>query len=301
MTLLLIILPVLIVFATGYIGQKKLSLDIKTISTMSLYLMSPPLAFRTFYQTPITHDYVYIFSFAILLCLLLVMITFIATKLLRTTRSETSAMMLGAVFMNSGNYGAPVALFAFGNEGFHVAVIIMVIHSLLMNSLGIFFASVGSKENTSIKGALKAVLHMPVLYGAIFGIVLQLCHVPIHQSIMDGVSLIADASIPVVMLVLGMQLASMSRNRVNYHIMGTTTVIRMIASPLIAASILYFMPLDPVIKSVLILQSAMPAAANTTMIALQFNTAPDLVSFTTFVTTVISIISIPIVLFLLGV
>ena len=37
--LILIILPVLIVFAIGYVGQKKLQLDIKTISTMSLYLM----------------------------------------------------------------------------------------------------------------------------------------------------------------------------------------------------------------------------------------------------------------------
>ena len=71
MALILIILPVLIVFAIGYVGQKKLQLDIKTISTMSLYLMSPPLAFRTFYQTPITKDYAYIFAFAILLCLLL--------------------------------------------------------------------------------------------------------------------------------------------------------------------------------------------------------------------------------------
>lgn len=301
MALILIILPVLIVFAIGYIGQKKLQLDIKTISTMSLYLMSPPLAFRTFYQTPITKDYAYIFAFAILLCLLLFIVTWLASKSLRASRSESSAMMLGAVFMNSGNYGAPVALFAFGNEGFHVAVIIMVIHSLFMNSLGIFFASIGSKDNTSVKEALKQVFHMPVLYGAVAGVALQLLHIPIHQSIMDGLSLVADASIPVVMLVLGMQLASMSRRRVNYPIMGVTSVIRIVASPLIAAAILYFMPLDPLIKSVLILQAAMPAAANTTMLALQFDTEPDLVSFTTFMTTVVSIISIPVVLFFLGV
>lgn len=301
MALILIILPVLIVFAIGYIGQKKLQLDIKTISTMSLYLMSPPLAFRTFYQTPITKDYAYIFAFAILLCLLLFIVTWFASKSLRTSRSESSAMMLGAVFMNSGNYGAPVALFAFGNEGFHVAVIIMVIHSLFMNSLGIFFASIGSKDNASVKEALKQVFHMPVLYGAVAGVALQLLHIPIHQSIMDGLSLVADASIPVVMLVLGMQLASMSRRRVNYPVMGVTSVIRIVASPLIAAAILYFMPLDPLIKSVLILQAAMPAAANTTMLALQFDTEPDLVSFTTFITTVVSIISIPVVLFFLGV
>lgn len=301
MDLFLVILPVLLVFLTGFIGQRILHFNIKNISTLTLYVMSPVLAFRTFYMTPINIDYMYIFSFAILLCVLLFIVTFLVTRILHSDRSETSAVMLGAVFMNSGNYGAPVALFAFGDEGFHIAVIIMVIHSLFMNTLGIFIASVGSDDSPSLNASFKKALKMPVLWGAVIGLVLQLIHVPVHQSVMNAVDLIADASIPVVMLILGMQLAVISRKRVNYVAMGATTIIRIIASPLIAAAILYFMPLPALVKSVLILQAAMPAAANTTMLALQFNTKPDLVSFTTLVTTLLSIISIPIVLFFLGV
>ena len=60
------------------------------------------------------------------------------------------------------------------------------------------------------------------------------------------------------------------------------------------------MPLNDLIKTVIIIQAAMPTAANTTLLALQFGTEPDLVSFTTLVTTLISIIIIPIVLFLVG-
>lgn len=301
MELLYVILPVLLVFITGYIGQRILNFDIRNISTLTLYVMSPILAFRTFYQTPLNNDYMYIALFAVLLCLALFIVTFIVTKIIRTDRSETSAVMLGAVFMNSGNYGAPVALFAFGQEGFHVAVIIMVIHSLFMNTLGIFFASSGSPDSPSLRNSLKSVYRMPVLWGAILGLILQLMHIPIHYSIMNGVDLISDASIPVVMLILGMQLAVISRKKVNYTAMGATTVIRIVLSPLIATAILAFMPLPTVVKSVLILQAAMPAAANTTMLALQFNTKPDLVSFTTLVTTVLSVISIPIVLYFLGV
>lgn len=301
MDLFLVILPVLLVFLTGFIGQKLLHFEIKNISTLTLYVMSPVLAFRTFYTTPLTIDYMYIFTFAILLCFFLFIITYFATKIMRADRSESSAMMLGAVFMNSGNYGAPVALFAFGDQGFHIAVIIMIIHSLFMNTLGIFFASIGSDDGANLKDALSKVYKMPVLWGAIIGLVLQLVQIPIHSSIMNGVDLIADASIPVVMLILGMQLAVISRKKVNYTAMGITTAIRMIASPLIAAFILYFMPLPTIVKSVLILQAAMPAAANTTMLALQFNTKPDLVSFTTLITTILSIFTIPIVLFFLGV
>ncbi|GEK33591.1 AEC family transporter [Kurthia sibirica] len=301
MSLFLIILPVILVFLTGFIGQKALHFDIKNISTLTLYVMSPVLAFRTFYTTPLTPDYMYIILFAVLLCFMLFIVTWLTTKLIHADRSESSAMMLGAVFMNSGNYGAPVALFAFGQEGFHIAVIIMVLHSLLMNTLGIFFASMGSDDKPSLKTSLSKVYTMPVLWGAVIGLAMQLIHIPLHESILNGVDLIADASIPVVMLILGMQLAVISRKKVNYTAMATTTSIRMIISPLLAAAILFFMPLPTIVKSVLILQAAMPAAANTTMLALQFNTKPDLVSFTTFITTAISIFSIPIVLFFLGV
>lgn len=301
MDLFFIILPVLIVFLIGYIGQRMIGFDIKTISTVSLYLMSPFLAFRTFYTTALTMDYLYICMFAVLLVIVLFIITWVCAHFLKAERSEVSAMMLGAVFMNSGNYGAPVVMFALGSPGFHIAVIIMVLHSLLMNSLGIFFASIGGKSQATVKQAMRNVLRMPVLYACIIGILLQLQHVHIPKSVMNGVDLVADASIPIVMLVLGMQLATIKKTRVKYRFVTSVSIIRIIISPLVAAAILWFMPVSDLIKAVLIIQTAMPAAANTTMLALQFETEPDLVSFTTFVTTIISIFSIPIVMHFLGI
>lgn len=301
MDLFLIILPVLIVFLIGYIGQRLIGFDIKSISTVSLYLMSPFLAFRTFYTTKLTMEYLYICSFALLLVIVLFIITWIWAYFLKAERSEISAMMLGAVFMNSGNYGAPVVLFALGSPGFHIAVVIMVLHSLLMNSLGIFLASIGGKGEATVKQALRNVFRMPVLYASIFGIFLQLLNFKVSKSVMNGVDLVADASIPVVMLVLGMQLAAISKTRVKYRFVTSVSIIRIILSPIAAACILWFLPVSDLIKAVLIIQSAMPAAANTTMLALQFDTEPDLVSFTTFVTTILSIFSIPVVMHFLGI
>ncbi len=299
MDLFLIILPVLIVFLIGYIGQRIIGFDIRTISTVSLYLMSPFLAFRTFYTTALTMDYLYICMFAVLLLIFLFIITWIWAHFLKAERSEVSAMMLGAVFMNSGNYGAPVVMFALGSPGFHIAVIVMVLQSLLMNSIGIFFASIGGKGQATIKQGLHNVFKMPVLYASIFGILLQLLHVNVPKPLMNGFDLVADASIPLVMLILGMQLASITKTRVKYKFVSSVSIIRMVLSPLLATAILWFMPLSDLIKAVIIIQSAMPAAANTTMLALQFDTEPDLVSFTTFVTTIISIFSLPIVMYFL--
>lgn len=301
MELLLIILPVFLIFAAGYVGQKLIGFDIKTISTMALYLMSPFLAFRTFYANEITMDYFYIILFCLLLMGGLFIAVWVTSRLMKATRPQFSAIILGAVFMNSGNYGAPVVLFALGAIGFDYAVIMMVFQTVLMNSFGIFFASLGGSEKASIHDSIRRVIRMPVLYAAIVGVTLQLLHVPISSSLMEGISLIADASIPTVMLVLGMQLAVITRKRVAYRYVTATVIIRMFLSPAIAAVIVLFLPVSDLLKSVLIIQSAMPAAANTTMFALQFGTEPDLVSFTTLITTLLSLLTIPIVLLLLGV
>ena len=301
MSLLLIIFPVFFIFAIGFIGQKLIGFDIKSISTAALYLMSPFLAFRTFYSNPLTWDYFYIILFSLLLSFILFVIIWIIAKVMKATRSERSAMILGGVFMNSGNYGAPVVLFALGSIGFDYAVIMMVFQSLLMNSFGIFFASIGGSEKATWRDALQRVVRMPLIYAAILGLLLQVFQLTLPFSLMEGISLIADASIPTVMLVLGMQLAVMARKKVNYRYVTAVSVIRMIASPVIAMLILLFLPVNDLLKAVLIIQAAMPAAANTTIFALQFNTEPDLVSFTTFFTTLASIVTIPIVLFLVGV
>lgn len=297
----MIVLPAFMIFFAGFIGQKVIGFDIRSISSVALYIMSPFLAFRTFYVNEVTVEYFYIIVFCLLLCFGLMIIVWITAILTKATKQQMSAMMLGGAFMNSGNYGAPIVLFALGTIGFDYAVIMMVFQSFLMNTIGLFFASLGGEEGASLKDSLRRVVRMPVIHGALAGIVLQLLSVKIPVPFMEAVSLIADASIPTVMLVLGMQLAVITKTRVAYRYVTSVTFIRMIVSPILAVIIVYFMPISSLLKSVLIIQAAMPAAANTTMFAIQFGTEPDLVSFTTLVTTILSVITIPIVLFGLGV
>lgn len=297
----MIMLPVLLIFATGYLAQKKFTFDIKSISRMALYIMSPALAFRTFYANEITIDYYYILLFSFGLNFMLALIVGAVSYFTKATRQQMSAMMLGGIFMNQGNYGAPIVLFAFGAAGFDYAVIMMVFQSFLMNTVGLFFASLGGEEGATVKESLKRMVRMPVLHGAVLGVLLQLTGVSLPVNFMDAISLVADASIPTVMLILGMQLAAVSRKKVAYRFVSIVTIIRMVVSPVIAIIFVHFMPIPDLLKHVFIIQAAMPAAANTTMLAVQFNTEPDLVSFTTFITTILSIITIPLILIYIGV
>ena len=81
MDVILIVIPAFIIFAVGFIGQKKIGFDRKSISTAALYLMYPFLAFRTFYTNEVTIDYLYIVIFCVSLMLLLILLVIVVSKI----------------------------------------------------------------------------------------------------------------------------------------------------------------------------------------------------------------------------
>jgi predicted permease len=72
MALIDVIIPVCMIFFVGYIGQKILSLDIKSISTAALYLMLPALMFITFYQTELNQTFLKIVIYVVLLSVIII-------------------------------------------------------------------------------------------------------------------------------------------------------------------------------------------------------------------------------------
>lgn len=236
-----------------------------------------------------------IFSF--ILMFLLIFITKGYTLIRKTPRSVESGLILSTAFMNSGNYGAPIILFAYGTAGFHYSVSLLVLHAIMMNFFGVYYAARGK---AGIKTAVKSVLAMPTTYAVVIAIGFQLLHVPIAQNILSAIDLVADATIPVVMLILGMQLAVIQLKDFQWEKVTVGVVIRLFLSPLIAYLIVQFMTMDPLLEKVLVITSAMPSAVNTVMYALQFDTEPELVSSITLITTLLSILTISPLLYLLG-
>lgn len=117
MEFLLVLVPVFGIFAIGYIGQKTLGCDIQTLSKMSLYFMSPFLAFDTFYTNRLTMDYVYLSIFVLGLCMVLVLFVCFLSFFHKYPNQDRCAMILSSAFMNNGNYGTPVVLLVFGTAG----------------------------------------------------------------------------------------------------------------------------------------------------------------------------------------
>ncbi|GGC85585.1 membrane protein [Thalassobacillus devorans] len=292
-----VVLPVLLIFGAGYIIQLVARLDIKSLATVTLYIMMPNLVFNTFYDAKLDKEYVIMVTFAVLLLIAILFINKIIAKLRNYNQAMESGMILSTAFMNSGNYGTPIILFAFGKEAFMYAVSFMVLQAIIMNFFGVYYAARGS---AGIKLAFQSVLKMPPTYAVIVALVMNLGSIPVPDSLLSAITLVGDATIPTMMITLGMQLAEITVKNMNWVKISYGATVRLLASPLIAYLLTLVLPMDPLMAKVMIVAAACPSAATTTMYALQFDAKPELVSSITLVTTLLSIITLPILLILLG-
>lgn len=302
MQFFIILFPIFSIFIVGFIAQKVLKFDVANLSKMSLYVLSPFLAFKTFYTHTLTSDYFIYIAYIFGLCFSLVFIVSMWSIAMRYSVKERCALILSSCFMNNGNYGTPVLLVFFGSLGFDLGVIMMVLQQFVMSTVGIYYAAKGSAHSdiVSQKDVIKKVIRMPVAYGAFAGIIFQLCHIPLSKSIMTSIGMIGDSSIVIIMIILGMQLAKIKITQLDYPKLSFALTAKMVISPIVAFAMVYFMPLSPMYKQILIVLAAMPSAANTTLMSVQFDTHPELVSSATLVSTLLSLITLPIILSLIG-
>ncbi|MBM0065327.1 AEC family transporter [Alkalicoccobacillus gibsonii] len=292
-----VVLPVILIFMIGYILQRVAKVDIRPISTMAIYVMTPCLVFKTFYETELNSQYSYMVLFSFVLMFLIIFMCKIYTKIRKIDLSTENALILSTAFMNTGNYGTPIILFAYGEAGFQFAISAMVLQSILMNFFGVYYAV---KGKAGIRTAMKSVAKMPASYAAILALILNFTQVKIPDNLFGTVDLISDAAIPMVMVILGMQLAMIKWGNFDWANITFSVILRMFISPVLAWVLVSLMPLDPLLGKVLIVSAAMPSAATIVMYAVQFQAQPKLVSSVTLITTLISIPTITILIMILG-
>lgn len=73
------------------------------------------------------------------------------------------------------------------------------------------------ERTRGLEGRSKKVARMPVAYGALLGLLFQLIDLSLPKELMTGVQLVGDATIPTIMLILGMRLAVISFKQVDYR------------------------------------------------------------------------------------
>ncbi|BAC14548.1 AEC family transporter [Oceanobacillus iheyensis] len=288
-----VIMPIMAVFASGFILQRIRLLDVKSVSAVCLYILTPALVFVTLYDATFDSGFVIIVIYMFALFFIMVFINKVLAKLFGWNSNKESAAILATGFMNSGNYGLPVVLFSIGPAAVPYAIFIMVVQALQNNFFGVYYAS---RSTSGMKKAMKNVLKMPTTYAAVFAFICSWLSITIPDFIHSTLTMVGDAAIPVMMIMLGMQLGSLIGLKLDWQVVVSSVSLKMIIAPLIAWLFVSIIDVDPLIATVLIIISAMPTAATTTMYAIEFDTEPELVSSITFISTIVSVITLTILL-----
>lgn len=199
-----VILPVYFIVFLGYLLKRLGRLDVRAVSRVQLYVLSPALVFTAAAAaeaetTLVLRLFLYMILFMGVIFAVIQGIGF----LIKGDRVERNAMSLAAVFMNGGFYGIPVCMLAFGDVGVVYATIFVVCSATIQSTVGIFLASAGSRKASD---ALAAVLKVPVIHAIVLSRILVHFDILPAEPFMKMIGLLGRAAIPMGLLLLGMQL-----------------------------------------------------------------------------------------------
>jgi predicted permease len=290
------IVPIFVVAGVGFLLARYSAVDARALSRIIFNALSPCLAFNLLVTSTISGGE---FGRMALFCVLVIAaagaMAWLISIPLRLDRVTTTAFLLVVMFSNAGNYGMPVAMFAFGREALARATVYFVTSSVLTYTMGVFLAASGRR---AVRQALLGVLRVPAIYAlAAAGIVLAL-KVPVPTAVMRSVGLLSDAGLPMMILVLGMQLERAAMPDRPIAVVAAV-VLSLVLTPLAAFGIAHLLGLTGAAFQAAMIQASMPAAVITTILALQYEVAPNFVSSVVFATTLLSPFSLTLLIALL--
>ncbi len=264
----------------------------ETLARLSVQLLIPALIFNALVNTDLTLASALRLSGAYLVYLaVLAAVVMLGSRTLR--RHQVMGIMVTTLFGNTGNMGLPITLFAYGQAGFERAVVLLVVSLTAMFVAGPTLLAGGTVR---LGVRLKEAFKLPPIWATLAGLLVNVLSLSLPLSATRGVSLLADAAIPVMLLSLGIQMRRSWVWEVGPAALRTTAF-RLGLGPLIAYGAARLLNLEPLDLKVLVLSAAMPAAVTMFVVAVELKGDYRGVARSVVATTLGSLVAIATVLF----
>ncbi|NYE08584.1 hypothetical protein F4694_005432 [Bacillus niacini] len=298
-TLFDVIVPLSIPVIAGALLSRFGKLEIKPLLNFALYYITPFLIFDTLMEARLSPEDIYLtLSYSLLNLILLAVVANVLGKLLKLPANDVAGLTLISSFTNAVNYGIPLMLLAFGQLGLEKASIYIVMQMVMMHTLGIFFAA---RSHFTIKNAIKSVFSLPAIYAVLLAMVLRALNLNLPGGLSTGVSMIAEAYPPIVLAVLGAQMANVKTESITRNTRITFWSgmgMRLLIAPLIALLCLHLLEIKGIMFSTLLVLSCMPVAINAGILAEKFDASPRVLTKTILWTTLLSFFVLPVLIVL---
>lgn len=231
----------------------------------------------------------------ILISLLIYAISFLIAiifKAISKSKNDIGVYQFAILFSNVGFMGYPIVEAILGKDAIFYAAIFNIPFNLLIMTLGVF---VICKENNNYSFSFKSLIN-PVIISIFIGLSLFILNIKLPYIINRPIELLGNITTPLSMIVIGSMLCLSSisecvRNKKLYIV----SFIRLILMPILIYFILKGIVYDKLLFSIPIVIVSMPVASNTAILSSEYNANDKLASQLVFMSTLFSIVTIPII------
>ncbi len=277
----------------GYISNKTKLLTkdaVKAMADLVLYTVSPCVIINSYQR-----EFDPAMLKGLLITLLAAFLSFAANILVahllvrdKDERRE-KAMRFGAVFSNCGYMSLPLQQAMLGEEGLFYGVTYVAVFQLMFWTYGVLLMS-GSFKQIS----MKKIIINPGVIGTVLGLILFVFSIKLPFVVSEPIKYMSYLNTPLPMIIVGFHLAD-ANLRLREQSAYVAILIRLFVSPLLMLLGLYACGITGVILVSCVISTSAPFAAATPMLAEKFGADTELSATTVSLTTLVSIITMPII------
>ncbi|MDD5945124.1 MAG: AEC family transporter [Clostridia bacterium] len=289
-------LTLLMLIAVGFLIRKINIMDEHTQSKLSDMLINVILPCNIVYSfmgdTEMSPEFAYNCILAFVISLVIQIFACIFGRIIfrKYPKEDANVLAYGVICSNSSFIGIPVVESLYNSIGVMYTSIFQMPIRFTMWSAGLsLFTSVDKKD------VVKKIVKHPCIIAIVVGALFMIFNVHLPVFLDKTIYYISRSTTAVSMLIIGSILTEAGKKNILSKEVFFFSFIRLIAMPLIVLIILKALSIDPMLTAISVLLTAMPAGSTTAILAEKYGCNAELASGTIFVSTILSVITIPII------
>lgn len=263
----------------------------QALSNLLLYLVVPAMVIHSYmmdFSMEILRNLLAAFGLSVLAMLLGVAVTFALTA--RRTGPRLAIFRFACVFSNAAYMGFPLISALFGPEGLLYASAFVTMFNILLWTLGYAMVS----GSSSPQAVVHSLVRTPVLYAMVIGLAVYLLQIPVPTLISQPLELLSNMNTPLSMLITGMLIAAGDwKSIVCDAQIWKLAAVRMVLVPAVCLAVFAVLGFHGMAAQVVVLLECCPAAAITSVFAVQFGHDERFAAGSVVLTTLLSIVTLP--------
>ena len=277
-----VIVPVFLIVAIGYAYARRARPEMGGFNRIVLDVLSPVLVYTALAgkEFDLRAHVPLLASGAVLILLT----GLVAWGLARAVRTQARTLVPVVMFTNCGNMGLPLALLAFGPQGFGAAVALFSISNLLHFSLGSRITSAGAST--------RALLLSPLMIASGLGFASAISGIRPPDMLFTGLRMLGEAMVPLMLFALGVRLTQLRRRDVPRGLLGAFA--RPLVGLAVALPLAWALDLQGMARAQLVLFAALPPAVMQFLLAERYEQEPERVAAMILLGNALAVVFVPI-------